>query len=668
MSRQDRDPVGHEIAGSSQPQKTQSQKTWNKNNIADISRRLPIGAEILPSGDAHFRVWSDNIERISVVIVSGINDNLLAERELEPECNGYFSTFIAEAKEGDSYSFRLNNQPELFPDPASRFQPRGPFGPSQLVDPNKFSWTDSLWKGIERQDQVIYEMHIGTFTREGTYTAASDQLAELANLGIGVIEVMPLADFPGQFGWGYDGVNLFAPTRLYGKPDDLRRFIDIAHSHGIGIILDIVYNHLGPSGQFLDRYSTHYFSERYTTEWGRAINFDDQYSAPVREFFLANASYWIDEFHFDGLRFDATQTIFDSSDDHILAAVVRQVQTAARGRSTLLVAENEPQHTQLVRPQEQGGYGIDALWNDDFHHCAKVAMTGHNEAYYLDYTGTPQQFISAVKYGFLYQGQMYKWQHKRRGTPSLDLSPCTFINFIQNHDQIANSAHGLRCHELTSPGIYRAMTALLLLTSSRPMLFQGQEFAASSPFIFFADHTPELAEQFREGRIRFLSQFPSLAATDMQRYFSNPADPAIFEKCKLDFGERLSHNALYTMHRDLLRLRLNDPLFQCHRQRNIDGAVLGPKAFLLRFFGQEGDDRLLLINFGIDLQLNPAPEPLLAPPENRIWSLLWSSENPIYGGSGTPQPETDNNWIIQGQAAIVMTAIEQPKTSNLLST
>lgn len=658
MNRQDRDHLGHEIVGSSQPKEIQFQKAYDNSKTIPISRRLPIGAEILPEGGAHFRVWSDRNERLSVVIVGGINDKLLSECELTPEGNDYYSALIPEAKEGDRYSFLLNGQPELLPDPVSRFQPRGPHGPSQLVNPNNYSWTDSSWRGIERQDQVIYEMHIGTFTREGTYAAATNQLGELANLGIGVIEVMPLADFPGRFGWGYDGVNLFAPTRLYGKPNDLRRFIDVAHNHGIGVILDVVYNHLGPSGQYLDRFSEHYFSDRYKTDWGRAINYDGPYSAPVREYYLANAAYWIDEYHFDGLRLDATQTIFDSSEENIITAIVNQVRTAARGRHTLMIAENEPQDTRLARPQDRGGYGIDALWNDDFHHCARVVLTGHNEAYLMDYTGEPQQFISAIKYGYLYQGQLYKWQKKRRGKPSYDLLPCTFVNYIQNHDQIANSAHGLRCHELTSPGLYRAMTALLLLASSRPMLFQGQEFAASSPFIFFADHTPELVEQFRKGRIEFLSQFPSLAAPDMRDHIPDLADPNIFEKCKLDFHERLSHNAIYSMHRDLLRLRSNDSVFQCNQQRKIDGAVLGSKAFVLRFFGKEGSDRLLLVNFGLDLQLNPAPEPLLAPPENHMWTLLWSSENPKYGGSGTPPPETDNNWKIQGQAAIVMTATE----------
>ena len=262
--------------------------------------------------------------------------------------------------------------------------------------------------------QIVYEMHVGTFTREGTWMSAQAELAELAELGISLIEVMPIADFPGRFGWGYDGVNLFAPTRLYGTPDDFRRFVDRAHALNIGVILDVVYNHFGPDGNYLKEFSADYFTRRHRTDWGEAINFDGENSGPVREFVLENARYWIDEFHLDGLRLDATQNIYDSSDDHILRAVTRCVRETAGDRATVVVAENESQEVQLVHPEKAGGFGIGALWNDDFHHSAMVALTGHNEAYYTDYLGQPQEFISAVKYGYLYQGQWYKWQKKRR--------------------------------------------------------------------------------------------------------------------------------------------------------------------------------------------------------------------------------------------------------------
>src|SRR5437667_221040 len=413
---------------------------------------------------------------------------------------------------------------------------------------------------------------------------------------------MPLADFDGRFGWGYDGVDLFAPTRLYGRPDDLRRYVDRAHALGIGVILDVVYNHLGPTGNYLRVFSPSYFTNRYENEWGDAINFDGPDAGPVREFFTANAGYWIDEFHFDGLRLDATQQIYDASPEHILAAVGARVREAARGRSTIVVAENEPQDTRLVRPSAAGGHGLDALWNDDFHHSAMVALTGRAEAYYSDTYGEPQEFISAAKYGYLYQGQHYHWQRQPRGTPAWGVPPTAFINFLQNHDQVANSARGLRVHQVTSPGRYRAMTALLLLLPSTPMLFQGQEFAASAPFLYFADFEAELADAIRRGRAEFLTQFPSAAAFEERAALDNPGAPHTFARCKLDFSERETHAEAYALHRDLLQVRHEDDAFQVQRPGAVDGAVLGPATFALRFFtGDHSDDRLLIVNLGADL-------------------------------------------------------------------
>jgi len=633
--------------------------------ISPIERRrqLPVGAEVLPGGGVYFRVWAPCRRRVEVVLEGGPGrspDSASLAVELEPEAEGYFSGLVSTASAGTLYRYRLDGAQALYPDPASRFQPDGPHGPSQVIDPWKFQWTDGAWTGVSLEGQVLYEMHIGTFTREGTWEAASRELPELAASGITVVEVMPVADFPGRFGWGYDGVNLFAPTRLYGEPDDFRRFVDRAHAVNLGVLLDVVYNHLGPEGNYLKQFSEDYFTDRYTTDWGEAINFDGKNSGPVREFFLANAGYWISEFHLDGLRLDATQNIYDTSPEHILAAIARRVRWAARAggsgvrRSTLIVAENEPQQVKLVRPLEQGGYGMDALWNDDFHHSAMVALTGRNEAYYTDYLGKPQEFISAVKWGYLYQGQHYKWQKQRRGTPAFGLNPATFVTFIQNHDQLANSGRGQRCHLLTSPGRYKAMTALLLLGPGTPMLFQGQEFAASSPFFYFADHKGELAKLVCKGRAEFLSQFRSLALPEVQACLPDPADPATFERSKLDLSERQRHAEMYALHRDLLELRREDPVFRAQRPGGVDGAVLDPEAFVLRFFGGHGEDRLLLVNLGRDLHLDPAPEPLLAPPEHMQWEILWSSEDPRYGGCGTAPLDTEENWRIPGHAAVVL--------------
>jgi maltooligosyltrehalose trehalohydrolase len=572
---------------------------------------------------------------------------------LKRETKGYFSAIIPEAREGSLYWFRLD-EGARYPDPASRFQPRGPEGPSQIVNPSSFEWRDEAWRGVTLEGQVLYEMHIGTFTREGTWSAATEYLPELAKTGITLLEIMPVAEFAGRFGWGYDGVDLFAPTRLYGAPDDFRQFVDTAHRLGLGVILDVVYNHFGPVGNFLRSFSLDYFTDRYETEWGEAVNFDGVNSGPVREFIISNARYWIEEFHLDGLRLDATQAIIDRSPRHVVVELARAARRAAGDRSIVIIAENEPQDIRLLRPISDGGFRLDGLWNDDFHHTAMVALTGRNEAYYTDYLGAPQELVSAVKWGYLYQGQLYSWQRKRRGTPTYGIRPASFVNYLQNHDQLANSARGQRIHSLTTPGRFRAVTALLLLAPQTPMLFQGQEFCASSPFCYFADHTGDLGKSVRAGRNAFLSQFMSLQNPEIQREIPDPTDPKTFERCKLDQEERKSHFEQWLLHCHLLKMRRKDRVFGAQRADWIQGAVLGPEAFVLRFFGAAEGDRLLLVNLGCDLQLVHLPEPLLAPPEESRWELLWSSEFPWYGGSGTPKVETDEYWLIPGHASTVL--------------
>jgi maltooligosyltrehalose trehalohydrolase len=609
-------------------------------------RHLPVGAEPQPEGGVHFRVWAPRVREIAIEIEGS------SPIALQAEADGYYSGLVADARTGMCYGFRTDITDKLLPDPASRFQPEGPHGPSEIIDPGTFRWTDQSWRGRPRQELVIYEMHVGCFTPEGSWEAAAHELPELAALGITCIELMPVADFAGRFGWGYDGVDLFAPTRLYGRPDDFRRFVDRAHAHGIAVILDVVYNHFGPDGNYLSCFSQSYFSDRYKNEWGDPINFDGPDSGPVREFFLANAGYWIDEYHLDGLRLDATQQIFDASDDHIMAAIVRQVREAASGRRTFIVGENEPQHARLVRPPEHGGYGLDALCNDDFHHSALVALTGRREAYYTDYRGAPGEFVAAAKYGFLYQGQRYVWQRQRRGRLALDLAAESFVVFLQNHDQVPNSSAGRRLHALTSPGRYRAMTAYMLLMPGLPMLFQGQEFAASTPFLYFADHRPGLAEAVRHGRGEFLAQFPSLTDPELPQHLADPGAEETFRRCVLDLGERERHAAAYALHRDLLALRRGDPLL-ARRPARIDGAAISEYAWLLRFFAEDAD-RLLIVNLGLDLALAPMPEPLLAPLEDLAWQILWSSEQPTYGGGGTPPLYRDGVLHIAGESAVIL--------------
>jgi maltooligosyltrehalose trehalohydrolase len=613
------------------------------------ARQFPTGAEV-SGGGVHFRVWAPRRKSVEVVF-EGSCDRSLTVAALQPDAGGYYAGFVPEAAAGALYRFRLDGG-DSFPDPASRFQPQGPHGPSEVIDAASFPWTDHAWRGLSLPGQVFYEMHIGTFTRGGTFEAARRELPELAALGITALEVMPVADFPGRFGWGYDGVGLFAPVALYGRPDDFRRFVDDAHRAGLGVLLDVVYNHVGPDGNYLKQFSEDYFTDRYACDWGEPINYDGENSGPVRERVISNARYWIEEYHIDGLRLDATDQIFDSSPENIMAALARAAREGAGSRSIVIVAENEAQRTELARPREQGGYGLDGLWNDDFHHTIRVAVTGQSEAYYSDFRGKPQELVSAAKYGFLFQGQRYQWQKKPRGTPALDFDPARFVSYIQNHDQIANTGIGERLDRLTSPGRYRAVTAFLLLAPGTPMLFQGQEFAASSPFYFFADNNPELRPLVREGRLKFLSQFPRLAQSDMQERVPDPGNPASFDRSKLDLGQRERHRAIYDMHRDLLRLRREDAVISL--QKRVDGAVLGGEAFLLRYFGENGANRLLLVNLGDDLHLDAAPEPLLAPPEHSGWELLWSSEDPRYEGSGTPPVYSEANWRLPAHSAVLL--------------
>lgn len=572
---------------------------------------------------------------------------------LTREESGYFSGLVGGAGSGTRYKYRIDGG-DSFPDPVARFQPEGPHKPSQVIDPGTFIWTDNKWTGVGLTGQVLYEMHIGTFTPEGTWDAATAKLEFLRDTGVTVLEVMPVSEFPGEFGWGYDGVHPFAPSHLYGEPDRFRQFVDRAHALGIGVILDVVYNHFGPDGNYFGQFAKHYFTDRHKTDWGAAINFDSPDCGPVRDLVTSNAAYWITEFHLDGLRLDATQNIYDDSKEHIITALTREARKAAGTRKIIVVAENEPQETKLVRPVEQGGYGLDMLWNDDYHHSAMVALTGHHEAYYTDYRGSPQEFISAMKYGYLYQGQWYKWQGKRRGSSSLGLPPAVFINFTQNHDQIANSARGLRCRELSDSGTFKAITALTLLGPGTPMLFQGQEFGAATPFYYFADHVPDLSRLVREGRIEFMSQFVSAATPEMSGRLPDPGARETFDQSKLDWSDLQKNRGIHQLHRDLLRLRLEDPVLRAQTPRGVDGAVIGSQAFVLRFFDERSGDRLLVVNLGMDLNVDPAPEPLLAPPEDHGWSVMWSSEQPSYGGCGTPPIETKQNWWVPGRSAVLL--------------
>jgi maltooligosyltrehalose trehalohydrolase len=612
-------------------------------------RRLPIGAEP-HDGGVHFRVWAPEVREVEVVFESS------PEARLAPDDGGYHSGFVPGLSPGAAYRFRLDGRGP-FPDPASRFQPDGPHGPSQVVDPSLFPWSDRDWPGLGANGQVLYELHLGTFTPEGSWEGAARELLRLRRLGVTAVELMPVADFPGRFGWGYDGVNLFAPCRLYGSPDDFRRFVDRAHEIGLGVILDVVYNHFGPDGNYLAQFSPRYFNERHACDWGAAINVDGTDAAPVREFFISNAEYWIREFHLDGLRFDAVHAIVDRSPEHVLAAIQRRIRNAAAPRLLFLVAEDDQQRADLARPVAAGGIGLDGIWNDDFHHAARVALTGKREGYYADFRGTPQELMSALKWGYLFQGQLHSGTKKPRGTPAFDLPGSAFVTYLENHDQVAHSGSGLRLPSLAPPVLHRALTALLLLSPGTPLLFQGQEYGSTKPFLYFAEHEPELAAKIFQGRKKFHAQFASLAGPEAQAALTDPSDPETFRRCVLDPSERERHPETLRLHHDLLELRRTDPVFRAQRSDRLFGAALSPDAFVLRFFDPDAGDRLLLFNLGADLELRGSAEPLLAPPREGAWTLRWSSEQPDYGGSGVVPPFREDGVFLASRSAAVLTAI-----------
>jgi maltooligosyltrehalose trehalohydrolase len=602
-----------------------------------------FGAVMTDRG-ARFRVWAPAHEQVAVVLEG-------TELAMEKEPNGFFALEIPGARAGQRYWYRTAQG--LRPDPASRFQPEGPLGPSELVDLGDFAWTDRDWRGAgPAHRHVFYEMHIGTFTQEGTWQAAIERLPRLADVGVTTLEVMPIASFPGRFGWGYDGVQLYAPTNQYGAPTDVRRFVNEAHRHGLAVILDVVYNHLGPVGNYFAEFAPSINGE--PGEWGDSINYDGADSQPVRDFMTENAAYWIREFHFDGLRLDAVHALHDRSQDHIVAALCRAAREAAGARPVFLAGECESQDSRLLRRTGVHGDGLDAIWNEDWHHAAVVRLTGRRQAYFSDYQGSAPEFASMARHGFLYQGQWYSWQKHARGGYALGLPSACFVNFLENHDQVANTGPGDRLGQSVAASEWRAMTALLLLGPGLPLLFQGQEFGSSQPFAYFADHEAELAAAVEKGRLEFLAQFPNLAAAEMTGRIPSPADIQTFTDSKLLDEERMADSGLWRLHRDLIALRREDPVISNIGTESVRIETSAPirDIVLLRYLAADAH-RLLIVNLGDDVVL-PMNDPLLAPLRGAAWTHLWSSEHPDYEGNGVIRFLDANPWRISGHSTSLL--------------
>jgi maltooligosyltrehalose trehalohydrolase len=496
-----------------------------------------------------FRVWAPKAKRVDVD-VSGERYPMSAAE------NGWWSAEIALVEPGTDYAFVLDGGQPL-PDPRSPWQPHGIHGASRTIDHGAFPWTDRDWRARPLSAAAFYELHIGTFTPDGTFKAAIEKLDHLVRLGITHVEVMPVAEFSGSRGWGYDGVYLYAPHHAYGEPDDLKRLIDACHACGLAIVLDVVYNHLGPAGNYLDRFGP-YFTDRYATPWGTAVNLDGAFSNEVRRFFCDNALMWLRDYHFDGLRLDAVHAIIDTSAIHFLEQLACEVADleAQIGRHLSLIAESDLNDPRIVRPQELGGYGIDAQWSDDFHHALHCVLTGEKNGYYADF-GSLADLAKALQHVFVYDGRYSVFRKRRHGKPPAGLSGHRFFGYLQTHDQIGNRAEGERNSHLMSLGRLKVGATLVFTTPFIPMLFQGEEWGASAPFLYFTDHQDaELARAVTEGRRREFAAF-GWRPQDVP----DPQAPETFERSKLNWSEQNkdTHSGLLAWHRRLIQLRREIP-------------------------------------------------------------------------------------------------------------
>lgn len=498
------------------------------------------------AGGTRFTVWAPTAEHVRLTTEP---HGAATTHALEPLRDGYFTTAVADASPGTRYGYHLNDGP-LFPDPAARFQPDGVHGPSEVIDPTSFAWTDENWAGIPHDDLVLYELHVGTFTEAGTYDGVRDRLDYLVSLGVTAIELLPVADFPGRWSWGYDQAALFAPSRAYGRPDDLRRLVDAAHRKGLAVYLDVIYNHLGPDGAYAAAFQP-MFTDKHSTPWGSAINFDDAHAAGVRDFFLQNARHWLEEYHIDGFRLDAIQTIYDDSEPHFLAEL-GQLAKSVDGPERLIIAEDDRNLNTVVQPRAEGGFGLDAMWIEDFNHLVRTHTAGTDRGIFTPFAALDAAALAeTVQRGWYYHGQETP-SGTRRGTATDGIMPRQCVFYIQNHDQVGNRPHGERLHHETSLAAYRAATALLLFLPHTPLLFMGQEWAASTPFQFFTDHHEELGRQVTEGRRR-----EQVHVAGFDGPGPDPQDEETFRRSILAWEERTSapHHEMLSLYQTLLDLR-----------------------------------------------------------------------------------------------------------------
>ncbi len=623
-----------ETASSSQPSASDTTVTPDRpaapRRPADATQMPRQGAHLGPGG-VHYCVWAPSAEQVGVAIKlpGPSEERVVREVALHRQGDGFFAGHDAPGRAGDLYWLRLD-QGECLPDPVSRYQPEGVDGPSMVVDPRAFGWTDRAWRRPDLRDLVIYELHLGTFTPEGTFRGAIAKLAHIRALGATAIEIMPIAEFPGDRNWGYDGAMLYAPEHIYGPPDDLRALVDAAHAAGLAVILDVVYNHFGPRGNRLHQFAPHFFDAQRLTPWGDSVHFDGPSAPQVRAFFRQNLAYWMEEFHVDGFRLDATHAIYDDSHPHIL----RELRDEAHARGGFVIAEDERREEMLLSAE---GFHLDGAWADDFHHAVEVALIGERSIFHHLFGGRAEELAEALRRGWIGHAPTSKGARLR---------PRQFVTCVSNHDQVGNRPWGERLNHLADPAAYRAACALLCLAPQTPMLFMGQEWGASTPFTYFTNHEEELGREVDSGRRKDLEQFPPHAREIAARGLPEPQAAATWEMSRLRWEEIAEepHAALLRLHREALRWRAETPFGRVGSFREFTAEALPGEVVALRAASPGRGDWLVLCRLRADAPpgtLRLAAHALTAPPAGRRWRMAWSSEAAAFGGRRAGPEEID---------------------------
>ena len=589
--------------------------------MSGLVHHMPFGAD-LAEGGVRFRLWAPDARDVSLVL-----DGQHRELPLESAGGGWREIFVREARAGIRYRFRINGDLAV-PDPASRFQPEDVHGPSEVIDPSAFQWSCTEWRGRPWEEAVIYELHVGTFTPEGTFRAMIDRLGYLVDLGVTVIEIMPVADFPGRRDWGYDGVALFAPDSVYGRPEDLKAFVDAAHHQGLMVMMDVVYNHFGPEGNYLHTYARRFFNDETHTPWGAAINFHAEDSNIVRRFFVENALYWVNEFAIDGLRFDAVHAIEDRSEPDILEEIAESVRSRLPAdRHVHLVLENDKNQARYLARADQGQpRHYVAQWNDDIHHAMHVLLTGEVRGYYADYAKDPARLLArCLTEGFAYQNDPSDFRAgERRGEVSKHLPPTAFVSFLQNHDQIGNRAFGDRLAALAPQPAVRAGLALLLLAPSPPLLFMGEEWGSTQPFLFFCDLGESLRDSVREGRRKEFASFPEFACAEARERIPDPTAESTFEASKLDWKsvQDPSHREVLVEVRRLLALRKQEIVPRLSGMTGYAGRIEWMEGSSLSVAWRMGDNALLTLVANLGPKPAPIPNSCQLPYGDELYSTM----------------------------------------------